>query len=324
MRPSRPLAIIPKANRVRGVLARNVLIFHSGALGDFVLTWPMTLALARLFPQSRIFYVTQTQKGALAEEVLRVECADVESGWHGLFAEPPQLPGPADALLRGAHTIVNFAADSGGPWETNVRAICPAARLSLPSTKPSDDFAGHMVDFLIEQWRDWPAAHAMAQAILRGINERGISTTAPDSKAILIHPGSGSPLKNWPAERFLELAGQLKRDGLRVRFILGEVELEQWPAEKIALFAEAGELRRPATYVDLLAECSRARLFIGNDSGPAHLAGIIGIPTIALFGPMPPRRWKPLGPKVQAIDGPLEVISVKDVLQAASALKVER
>lgn len=306
------------------MLARNVLIFHSGALGDFVLTWPMTLALARLFPQSRIFYVTHSQKGALAERVLRVESADVESGWHGLFAESPQLPAQADALLRGAHTIVNFAADSGGAWEANVRAICPAARLSMLSTKPGDDFAGHIVDFLIDQWRDWQAAHATAQALLRGINERGISTPAPDPAAILIHPGSGSPHKNWRAERFLELAGQFKKDGVPVGFILGEVELERWPAEKISLFAEVGEIRRPATLVDLLAECSRARLFIGNDSGPAHLAGIIGIPTIALFGPMSPCRWKPLGPKVQAIDGPLEGISVKDVLEAASALKVER
>ncbi len=161
-------------------------------------------------------------------------------------------------------------------------------------------------------------------ALLRGINERGLSTPALDREAILIHPGSGSPHKNWPAERFLELAGQFKRSGLPVRFILGEVESERWPAEKIAMFAEAGEILRPPRLVDLLAGCSRAHLFIGNDSGPAHLAGILGIPTIALFGPMSPRRWKPLGPRVQAIDGPLEEISVKDVLDAASALKVER
>lgn len=307
------------------MLARNVLIFHSGALGDFVLTWPLTLALARLFPQSRVYYVTQGQKGALAERVLRVESADIESGWHGLFGESPQLPERADALLRGAHTIVNFTADSPGPWEGNVRAINPAARLSLLSVRPADDFAGHMVDLLIEQWKDWPAAHATARALLHGINERGLTTTTPEPQAILIHPGSGSPLKNWPAERFLELAARLRETGNSVRFILGEVELERWPAEEIARFDDAAEVLRPATYVDLLTECSRARLFIGNDSGPAHLAGIVGIPTLALFGPMSPRRWKPLGPRVQSIEGPLERISVQDVMDgAASLLNAER
>ena len=68
---------------------RNVLIFHSGALGDFILTWPLALALGRLFPQSRIYYVTHGQKGALAEKVLRVESVDAEAGWHPLFAEAP-------------------------------------------------------------------------------------------------------------------------------------------------------------------------------------------------------------------------------------------
>ena len=68
------------------MLRRNVLIFHSGALGDFILTWPLALALGRLFPQSRVFYVTARQKGLLAERVLRVESVDVETGWHHLFS----------------------------------------------------------------------------------------------------------------------------------------------------------------------------------------------------------------------------------------------
>ena len=65
-------------------LRRNILLFHLGALGDFVVTWPLALALARIYPQSRLFFVTHGQKGALAEKVLRVESADIEAGWHHL------------------------------------------------------------------------------------------------------------------------------------------------------------------------------------------------------------------------------------------------
>src|SRR3982751_7078687 len=61
-------------------LRRNVLIFHSGALGDFILSWPLALAFGRLFAQSRIFYVTQRQKGQLAEKALRIESVDAETG----------------------------------------------------------------------------------------------------------------------------------------------------------------------------------------------------------------------------------------------------
>jgi len=48
------------------VLKRNVVIFHQAALGDFIITWPLAMALSRVFPQSRIIYVTHSQKGALA------------------------------------------------------------------------------------------------------------------------------------------------------------------------------------------------------------------------------------------------------------------
>ena len=55
------------------MLRRNVLIFHQGALGDFVLTWPLAMALSRLFPQSRVMYVAASQKGALAVVTLDAE-----------------------------------------------------------------------------------------------------------------------------------------------------------------------------------------------------------------------------------------------------------
>src|SRR5215213_3534079 len=92
------------------MLRRNVLIFHSGALGDFVLTWPLALALGRLFPQSRIFYVTHGQKGALAEKVLRVESLDQEAGWHHLFTEAPALPERPAKVLAGAQYVFSFVA----------------------------------------------------------------------------------------------------------------------------------------------------------------------------------------------------------------------
>jgi hypothetical protein len=72
---------------------RNVLIFHSGALGDFILTWPLAVTLGRLLPQSRIFYVTHGEKGKLAEKVLGVESVDLESGWHHLFTESSPAKG---------------------------------------------------------------------------------------------------------------------------------------------------------------------------------------------------------------------------------------
>jgi len=74
--------------------------------------------------------------------------------------------------------------------------------------------------------------------------------------------------------------------------------------------------QRPVDLLGLLSALSGANLFIGNDSGPGHLAGLLGIPTISLFGPTDPARWKPLGPKVRVLRGdPIESIAVTDVLK---------
>ena len=80
-----------------------------------------------------------------------------------------------------------------------------------------------------------------------------------------------------------------------------------------------GQRLLPQNLIELYRELTQARLFIGNDSGPSHLAGIMGLPTVALFGPTDPAIWKPLGPKVQVIRGePIDQISVEQVLTLAT------
>ncbi|HZL36486.1 MAG TPA: glycosyltransferase family 9 protein [Tepidisphaeraceae bacterium] len=298
-------------------MRRNILIFHLGALGDFIMTWPLALALARLHPQSRVFYVTHGQKGALAERVLRVESMDVETGgWQALFADGPDLPAPAARALAGAHTVLNFLGDPGERWAANVKTLNPEAQVLSISTNAPTDFAGHQTQHLADQLAPWPAAHAAAQQILHSIAQRGLVT--PPARAggpIIIHPGGGSPLKCWPAPSYLDLIARLRAEGRAVRVLLGEVELERWPVELIAKFRAIAEVQTPGNLVDMLAALSGASAFVGNDSGPGHLAGILGVPTLSLFGPASqPDRWKPLGPKARVLRADsLESLTASDV-----------
>ena len=305
-------------------LKRNVLIFHLGALGDFVITWPLALTMARLFPQSRIFYVTHSQKGALAEKALRIESIDIEAGWHQLFSDDPELPAPSARALAGAHTIISFLANGNEKWTANVRRANPQANLVSLTTAAPDDFAGHVSEYIIEQLSAWPAAQTAARQILHSVNDRGILPSRDQNGPILIHPGSGAARKNWPAEKFLQLVEQLSREGRSVRVLLGDVELEQWPAELVNRFKAAAEVATPKSLIDLLAQISVGAAFIGNDSGPSHLAGILGLPTVCLFGPTSkPALWKPLGPRVKVLSGAfeeLEVMSVHDALIAIPAI----
>src|SRR4051812_38063162 len=118
---------------------RNILIFHLGALGDFVLTWPLAMALSRLHPQSRVVYVTHGEKGKLAEKVLGVESADLEGGWHALFGDVAGLGANARKLLENAHSIYSFIASEGDKWSENVKAVAPEAQVWTLQPRPGDE-----------------------------------------------------------------------------------------------------------------------------------------------------------------------------------------
>src|SRR5580700_6035013 len=102
------------------MLRRNVLIFLSGGLGDFVLTWPLAAALGRLHPQSRIIYVTDSSKGELAAKVLRLDVLDAETGWPALYSDPTKLPEQFGKVLIHCHSIYSFTSSVGDAWEKNV------------------------------------------------------------------------------------------------------------------------------------------------------------------------------------------------------------
>ncbi|MGA3068284.1 MAG: glycosyltransferase family 9 protein [Tepidisphaeraceae bacterium] len=302
------------------MLRRNVLIFHSGALGDFILTWPLALALGRLWPQSRIIYVTQKQKGLLAEKALRVEWTDAESGWHHLHANPADLPEKSRAQLDSAHAIFAFTPNPADPSIKAIQELAGSAQIIPVSVKPPEDFHQHASQYLLETLSPVPAVQSATQSFITSIAARGISISRPGSSGAgptLIHPGSGSPSKCWPLENFLHLADKLNHENRRCHFVIGEVERHRWPDADLHRLESAAPVIHPATYRDLLDAISSADLFIGNDSGPAHLAAIVATPTIVLFGPTNPAIWSPLGPRVTIIRRqPLQDLSVAEVESA--------
>ncbi len=284
------------------MLRRNVLIFHAGALGDFVVTWPLALALGRLHPQSRIIYVTPGQKGKLAEKALRTESLDADTGWHALFSpDASTLPDPQRKALQNAHSIFSFVASPGDAWSNNVRAIAPESQLLHLTPRPADadPFPGHVTDWIATQLAPAPAAKTAFDQIMRSVASRGVGFKRSPEGVICVHPGGGSEKKRWPSHHFVQLVRKLVKSRHHVRVLIGEVEREQLPKDDLVHFASIGELAEPTTYTDLLDHLGRADALICNDTGPGHLAGVIGTPTFALFGPHSNlARWRPVGPHV--------------------------
>lgn len=278
------------------------------------------MALSRIFPQSRIVYVTHSQKGALAERVLGVESADAELGWHQLLIEgsqKPALPERASKLLDGAHTVISFNGAATDPMGQSISRKYPEARVVSLNTRHEE--GGHVTESILAQLKDWPVLGEALKQMLRSVASRGVGFRRAPEQRILIHPGAGKQNSRWPAERYLELIKLLADAGLDPHIILGEVELETWPAELVEQFRQAGQVAEPRTLLGLLDELQLAAAFVGNDSGPGHLAAALGVPTVSIFG-TDPTRWKPIGPQVEVIQSRLDQLQADDVYNVVSKL----
>jgi len=115
--------------------------------------------------------------------------------------------------------------------------------------------------------------------------------------AVLIHSGAGQPVRVWPLERYRRLAGQLREKAFSVQVACDPDQRGWW------LEAGESEVATPFNVTELIALIDRAGAFVGNDSGPGHLAAFCGVPTLTFFGPQLPEWFAPLHPAAEWMEG---------------------
>jgi heptosyltransferase I len=109
----------------------------------------------------------------------------------------------------------------------------------------------------------------------------------------ILNPGAGWGAKRWPAERYGEVARGLADRGLRSVVNYGPGEEDLVRAVEIASGNAARGLK--CTITELIALTRRARLFVGGDTGPLHLAAALRVPVVGIYGPTDPERNGPYG-----------------------------
>ncbi|HSJ96066.1 MAG TPA: glycosyltransferase family 9 protein, partial [Myxococcota bacterium] len=133
-----------------------------------------------------------------------------------------------------------------------------------------------------------PAAEARVEALLReaGLGPKGF---------LLLHPTSRWLFKAWTEKGYVELLSRLARDGHRVVVTAAPDAREKAIVGRILAAAGAPviDLSGRLTLRELAALAARARLFIGVDSAPMHIAAAMGTPVVALFGPSGELQWGP-------------------------------
>ena len=116
----------------------------------------------------------------------------------------------------------------------------------------------------------------------------------PNAPLAVLAPGAGWPGKQWPAERFAEIGDRLRREaGLAVVLVgsAGEADLCRSVAARMR--EPAASLAGKTSLAQLAALLAQAGLFVGNDSGPMHLAACFQIPSVVCFGPTVASKWAP-------------------------------
>jgi len=146
-----------------------------------------------------------------------------------------------------------------------------------------------------------------------------------DGRWLAIHPGSGSPAKNWPADRFADVARELHRRGASILLIEGPAEAAAAKGFREAAgdlsFMELSNAPLPVVAA-ALAQCAALAT---SDSGVGHLAASVGTAVVAVFGPSRPEHWRPYGQNTRVLrarDGRLDSVSVGAVVAALDRLMI--
>jgi heptosyltransferase-1 len=311
----------------------RVLIVRLGAMGDVLHALPAVAMLRRSLPEARIGWVIERRwrellcapelelagsRGAGRPLVDEVHLVDTRAWRRNLLS--PETRNAFSAVIRAMRAREYAAAiDLQGAIKSAIVAKLSGAEIILGFRKPrerlsrwfynslADGRAEHVIEQNVEAVQTWleviglsratstlqpgaallprdKASEARVAATLRSL---GLA----DSPLAILNPGAGWGAKQWAPEHYGELADGLASRGLRsiVNYGPGEEDLA-----RAAVAASAGNaVALSSSLSELMALARRSQLFVGGDTGPMHLAALLGVKTIALFGPTDPSRNGP-------------------------------
>jgi len=283
----------------------RILVIRSGAIGDFIVTLPVIQLLRRAFPGGWLSLVAKSRVRPLVQGVVD-EFVDIDGTLLLPFFGESADPGCEESRYLNTFDLIISYLGSAGTVGDSLLSL-PHPRVINADVIPPPDYSRHITEYLLEPLSQlidtssppFPSitiptdAKEWARGFLRA---SGVSSSGP---LIAVHPGSGSRDKIVAPATFCRAVRQLQRKvpGAHVLVIEGEADEEHVSAFRRELRAPHLNLKNK-DLVEVASILSHASLFLGNDSGIAHLAAAVGVPTIAMFRASNPKVWAPRGAHV--------------------------
>jgi len=292
-------------NRIRRVLVTK-LRHH----GDVLLASPVLAALKRHLPDAEIDALVYQDTRDMLSEHPALSQLHLVTKRGSLLTEWRLLQ---SLRSRRYDLLVHLTSSARGAWlarvlrpTVSVAPIHPGKlyRNSFTHLYPAQPRGRHLVEYNLDALRRigfWPEDADKKLVLVAGADaERSVDQHLRDlglesGKFILIHPASRWQFKCWPEEKMAELATRLAERGHPLLFTSGPDAEETGMIQRILerLPFPAPSLAGRLTLKELAALTARARLFIGMDSAPMHIAAAVGTPVVALFGPSGEIIWGP-------------------------------
>jgi len=287
----------------------KILIIHSGGIGDLILALPAMRIFRRAFPSSTLGLMGRPERLSLIAFDLQTRSISSidQAGMAYFYAVGEPFPERLSEFFSSFGVILLFGKASGSVLAQNLKKAGAERVILLPGFPP-EDFQIHVVDYLVDSLKtsgiDGKNLFSPLRLPVEAMSFAGsffgnLGLQKEGDRVLVIHPGSGSPAKNWGPENFARVA-----DGMSRR---AKVLLISGPAnDGIAEVRRALKKANPFVVenlplLQLAALLQRSTAYLGNDSGITHLAAALGIPTVAIFGPTDPAIWGPRGPGVRIL-----------------------
>lgn len=280
--------------------ARAALVVRNTGLGDLMTSLPALRAVRRALPAHRLGTTCPSWLVPLARVLDVAEfyvCEDADAGVDVARHQDVDAS-MLRAVMSGPYCAPDVVVALRVPNEERTAGLAQLAAGSLIAFR--DEMVGVTAEFpsfddqehIVRRWSRLLGAFGISSRSSDLYPEVSLSTDRPNQT--VIHVGAGSPARQWPTERWAEVARRFADDGHDIVFTgsTSEASLVE-RTRRLAGLGPSTALAGACSSIELAALVQHARLVLSTDTGVSHLATAFRRPSVTLFGPTSPALWGP-------------------------------